>query len=137
MYDPVQMCHIHLIQPHFFFSSLTSRVMWYTTVLILIVLVASSLASYPKCGSGLSVGTICHIKAHDIKPTQFAYGRVASECKAEYLESMSSNKLEAYLIKCVHWILKLEKALSNFSKRFWWEIIHLVLIDLPSYSIEC
>lgn len=69
--------------------------------LISVGLAAAVLADVPKCAAGLNVGTVCHIKASNVKPTQFAYGRVASACKAQYIESMSSSKLEKYLSKYV------------------------------------
>lgn len=75
--------------------------MRYLILLILSLFVAGSLASIPKCDRSLSVGTTCHIHAYHIKPTQFAYGRVASQCKAQHLNSMSSSKLDSYLLKYV------------------------------------
>lgn len=70
-------------------------------LLVLVALVAFASAAYPKCDTTLSVGTTCYIKASRVKPTQFAYGRIASTCKAQYLQSMSSSKLDKYLTKYV------------------------------------
>lgn len=77
-----------------------SRILLALTLVLAIVGALGAAASLPKCTKGaVSVGDSCHIKAYHIKPTQFAYGRVASQCKAQYLESMSSSKLASYLQK--------------------------------------
>lgn len=73
-------------------------------VLALLLLVVETLASTPKCDSDSTVGQVCKIKAKNLKPTQFAYGRLASLCKAEYLESLPSSKLDDYLKLCVECI---------------------------------
>ena len=75
--------------------------MRFTLFLVLAALVALASAAYPKCDATMSVGDVCYIKASRVKPTQFAYGRVASACKAQYLESMSSSKLDKYMTKYV------------------------------------
>lgn len=77
------------------------RLMRCAVILLLAVFVTLAYASYPKCDASLPVGSVCYIKASHVKPTQFAYGRVASACKAQYLESMSSSKLDKYLTKYV------------------------------------
>lgn len=52
-----------------------------------------------KCTPKTSVGSQCSLPASDLRPTQFAVGSVAVDCKAHSLEKKSRKKLKKYLAR--------------------------------------
>jgi len=66
-----------------------------------LVLFIISLTNASLCSSSSAVGSICQISAYDVKPTQFAIGKLEASCKTGYLESLSSSDLQHFLSKFV------------------------------------